>query len=542
MTPHGVKDATTNEVTIRKWWRKYPHANVGIATGGPNGPIVLDVDPQRDGLESLAAFEKEHGRLPDGPEVRTGGDGFHLYLKDQDGTLRNRINVLPGVDVRGIGGYVVGAGSLHKSGKKYFWVEGKTPEKVALPVVPAKLRELIEAKPTPQILHGSLILEGQRNATLASLAGTMRKRGMTAQAIKAALLAENQHRSDPPLSDSEVEGIARNVAKYAADDSDEEEDEGEVETIDLKFRTGKQIEDEVPVDIPWIVRPYIAAGAITEIDGKVKLAGKTTFAHDFVHSVLDGSTFLGQPTAKTKVVCLTEQPIVSFRIAMDRAHLLGREDFTVLFWSDTIGTPWNKVAEATIKECKRTGAKLLIVDTLPQFAGLAGDSENNAGDALKALRPLQKAAAGGIAVVIVRHERKSGGAVGDSARGSSAIAGAVDVIVSLRRLDGNHPRNVRILQVLSRFENHNDLLIELTEDGYRSLGTPGESAKAQAAADLLSAIPKSKKKAATIVDLVKATGKPRAQVQKLLDALIEAGEAARTGKGHKGSPCRYFRT
>jgi hypothetical protein len=203
--------------------------------------------------------------------------------------------------------------------------------------------------------------------------------------------------------------------------------------------------------------------------------------------------------------------------------------------------PWHAVADRVVQECKRRRAKLLIVDTLAQFAGLAGDSENSAGDALRALRPLQQAAAEGIGVLIVRHERKSGGALGDSGRGSSAFAGAVDIIVSIRRPEGNHPRNVRLLQAVSRFDNPDDLLIELTDAGYRCLGTPGEAAKAQAATEVLAAMPESEDEAVTIEDLVATSGKSRAQLQKLLDALAEAGEMARSGKGRKGSPYRYFK-
>jgi hypothetical protein len=59
------------------------------------------------------------------------------------------------------------------------------------------------------------ILKGQRNDTLASLAGTMRKRGMSQESIEAALLQENK-RCDPPLSDSEVLAIARSISRYPA--------------------------------------------------------------------------------------------------------------------------------------------------------------------------------------------------------------------------------------------------------------------------------------------------------------------------------------
>ncbi len=64
------------------------------------------------------------------------------------------------------------------------------------------------------LASGSRILSGQRNATLASLAGAMRSRGMSQQAIEAALLKENQHRCDPPLEASEVRTIAASIARY----------------------------------------------------------------------------------------------------------------------------------------------------------------------------------------------------------------------------------------------------------------------------------------------------------------------------------------
>ena len=41
-TTHGVKDATTDEATIREWWAKTPNANIGFATG--DGIVVVDID------------------------------------------------------------------------------------------------------------------------------------------------------------------------------------------------------------------------------------------------------------------------------------------------------------------------------------------------------------------------------------------------------------------------------------------------------------------------------------------------------------------
>jgi len=62
--------------------------------------------------------------------------------------------------------------------------------------------------------QGTPIAEGARNVMLASLAATMRSRGMTASAIEAALLAQNLDRCVPPLPDKEVRQIARSMARY----------------------------------------------------------------------------------------------------------------------------------------------------------------------------------------------------------------------------------------------------------------------------------------------------------------------------------------
>lgn len=61
---------------------------------------------------------------------------------------------------------------------------------------------------------GETIPDGQRSKTLTSLAGTMRRRGMTQEAIEAALLEENRSKCSPPLSDKDVRDIARSVSRY----------------------------------------------------------------------------------------------------------------------------------------------------------------------------------------------------------------------------------------------------------------------------------------------------------------------------------------
>src|ERR1019366_9649095 len=80
-TKHGVKDGTTDGKTMRAWWRRWPHANVGIATGKQSGILVLDIDPRHEGGASLYSLLKKHGPLPKRPKVKTGGGGRHYYFE-----------------------------------------------------------------------------------------------------------------------------------------------------------------------------------------------------------------------------------------------------------------------------------------------------------------------------------------------------------------------------------------------------------------------------------------------------------------------------
>jgi putative DNA primase/helicase len=219
LTPHGVKDATTDKSLIRKWWHRYPCANIGIATGLRSGIIVLDVDDRHGGFKSIRQLERKHGPLPDGPTVRTGGGGRHHYFPSPGVVLKSRVGLLSGVDLRADGAYVVGPCSTHASGKDYLWVQGKTPQHIPLPVLPTWLETLLVETKSSARSSAFVIEEGRRNSTLASLAGTMQMRGMSARAIEAALIEENYARCAPPLPEGEVRQIAASIFRYAGENA-----------------------------------------------------------------------------------------------------------------------------------------------------------------------------------------------------------------------------------------------------------------------------------------------------------------------------------
>ena len=122
--------ATTDPDIIRRWWRDWPAANVGIATG--NGLLVID---------------RDHGDLPGdmpaGPVVETGR-GEHYYLAHPDQLLSNNVDVDDlGFDVRTAGGLVVAPPSRHESGTTYQW---RNPPQTALPAAPEWLINILEAR------------------------------------------------------------------------------------------------------------------------------------------------------------------------------------------------------------------------------------------------------------------------------------------------------------------------------------------------------------------------------------------------------------
>lgn len=219
-TPHGLKNASVDERWIEAWWRKWPAANVGVATGAQSGLVVLDVDAAHGGEDSLDELLSEHGKLPETAEVLTGGGGRHIYFRHPGSEIRNSAGKLgSGLDVRGDGGYVVGPGSAHISGRTYDWEASSDPEQVGVAPMPRWLIERCARKSDSSgcsvTLTEGVVQEGGRNAWLTSLAGSLRRRGVGELAIARALWCINSQHCTPALDVAEVRAIAHSVIRYA---------------------------------------------------------------------------------------------------------------------------------------------------------------------------------------------------------------------------------------------------------------------------------------------------------------------------------------
>jgi hypothetical protein len=125
--PHGTKDATTDEVKIREWFRG-ALVNIALVV---DGFCVLDVEKRNGGMEQLAEWERIHGKLPLTPNARTGGDGEHFYFLPHPEISLNKPQIKfvesGGAELL-VGGGVMAPPSNHISGGKYDWtVRMETP-------------------------------------------------------------------------------------------------------------------------------------------------------------------------------------------------------------------------------------------------------------------------------------------------------------------------------------------------------------------------------------------------------------------------------
>lgn len=148
----GLKLASTDEAQICKWWGKWPHAMIGVPTGAPIGAFAVDLDAGTDkktgkvftaaGLRAALA-EALGAALPATWEAVTPRGGEHIFYAPPAGRPMpgNRTGVIPRVDIRGDGGYVVVAPSKRADGAAYTWRTG--PHSGALAQAPSELMDMV---------------------------------------------------------------------------------------------------------------------------------------------------------------------------------------------------------------------------------------------------------------------------------------------------------------------------------------------------------------------------------------------------------------
>jgi Bifunctional DNA primase/polymerase, N-terminal len=165
--------ATTDSIQIGCWWTQFPEAIPAIPC---DDIIVLDADRHTGGCDGVAALTcliKKHGEWPCPPVVFTPGDGLHFYFRQTQPPLGNRTGMLPhGIDVRGIGGFIIGPGAVLPD-ETSWRIDGRQPD--IIPRLPTWLEQLVRADNIERVdsvgVSGSSITNRERRYAEVALEG-----------------------------------------------------------------------------------------------------------------------------------------------------------------------------------------------------------------------------------------------------------------------------------------------------------------------------------------------------------------------------------
>ena len=285
--------STTDPNTIASWFQNGLSPNIGIDCG-KSRLLVIDIDPARGGNDSLALLE---GFIDLGPHhVDTGAGGKHYYFTNDDSGIGNSVDalrlddgtILPGIDIRANGGYVVAPPSIHPAtGEMYRWCDVSE-----IPEVPKELLDLIRASKALASNESSggfeaeVIPEGQRHNTLTSLAGTLRNRGLSGSEIQAILIDKNETCCDPALPEAEVQRIANDIGQKPSRNgtplkAEQDEFDPVVEPRTVRLER-----------LEWLYRPFIPKNKLAILAGEPK-DGKSLIAVTIAAALSSGKSLPG---------------------------------------------------------------------------------------------------------------------------------------------------------------------------------------------------------------------------------------------------------
>ncbi len=211
--------ASSNPKDITNLFQSFPNAMIGLPTGPINRITVVDLDI-KNGVDGLKTITSRGMKMPTRAIAHTPTGGFHLYYNS--GTEEYPCSagkIGPGVDVRGVGGYVIAPGSVALSGC-YRWKHDLHKTRYGILPMTVCLKAAItgksRAKPSkPGFCKTILdpVMEGQRNVEMTRRCGMLFRRGYSTHEVEGLLSRINTRCCSPPLREQELLQIIRSIAK-----------------------------------------------------------------------------------------------------------------------------------------------------------------------------------------------------------------------------------------------------------------------------------------------------------------------------------------
>ena len=479
--------ATDDTDVVTSWFTgDYKSYGIGIATGRTKyGQIfVVDVDDRDEyrGSDTLHDLEQRYGALPETVTAITGTGGQHLYFYSPI-EVRNdagsRLGV--GLDIRGEGGQVLAAPTVHPNGKQYQWVDGWSPMDKRPANAPQWLLTLLTTNPqmvkpqgttdlfladptTPsarycaqttweQLLipdgwtlaktdrHGEQHWTRPGKDSRDGISATIGHNGNDALIVftsavswlpeggynRFGYMAARDHHGDWKIAAKQF--LAHNTTQ--TEPSIITPDEMLDMLVDWKTFWNQ---DHIVED--WIAKPLIARARQTALFAGAK-TGKSWLTLNVVAALATGKPILGHPPT-TQVHCLYLDYEMVEADLYERLEQFGYtedDDLSHLHYALIPSLPPLNTAEgasAIMRLCELTKAEVVVIDT----TGRAIEGEENSADSYREFArttglALKRA---GIACVRTDHAGKDGGKK-HGQRGSSAKNDDVDIVYRLDKTD-----------------------------------------------------------------------------------------------------------
>jgi hypothetical protein len=293
--------------------------------------------------------------------------------------------------------------------------------------------------------------------------------------------------------------------------------------------------------VQWLVDGLLPTGGVSLLAAKPKV-GKSTLARNLAWCVARGAPFLGRATAQGAVVYLALEEkrgevARHFRkmgATGDSAGAVGEAPLPVYVH---VGAAPEEAMAALAAAVAAHRPALVIIDPLLRLVRLR--DANDYAEVTRALEQVvELARQSGAHLLLVHHLAKGERAGGDAILGSTALFGAVDTALLLRR----HPDQSRTIESIQRYgEDLAESVLTLDEatGGVQLVGTVAERRQRDAEEAVLAVLSEQPAAELTEPEIREATEMKGLVVSQALRALVARGVVVRTGAGRKGDPFRY---
>jgi len=398
------------------------------------------------------------------------------------------------------------------------------------------------------------ISAGARNDTLASVAGTLQRRGLPASAIYAAVWETNLERCNPPLESGEVQIIVDSVTRYEPTEDlivvPASEDFEVVPGVDVTkvkppvfiHSTTEEVDVwEVP-DEEWLLEDIIPIGGSSLLVAKPKV-GKSTFARAMAVAMARGEPFLDRKLEPTSVMYVmfpnegTRRETQAELRRLGAKEGLGKRNF---HFYDQMSMEADKkdVIEFLSKEAERIQPGIILIDTLQ---GLVQSKDlNDYSSVHAAFRPIREVAEPYGAHLCYLHHAGKGDRIDliDLSLGSTALAGSVTVVLAMKR--DTTEDTVRLFAARGRGVEFPPHVIHIDRETHEpSLGLAYHEYKAESLCTRVLGAMANQKKPLIIDDVRVVTGANKNDTAAAVKLLVESGALVMTGGTGRGDPCKY---